>query len=97
MADLCNFRYDCNDKSDEESCPWQCTFDDNSMCSWLNEVKDNNFQPKTKWITSKGSINGPVLKLNNPQIYILLNGLINLFIFLDHTTNSPNGGFITIE
>lgn len=27
MNDLCNFRFDCNDRSDEESCPAMCTFE----------------------------------------------------------------------
>lgn len=27
MTDLCNFRYDCNDKSDEDTCPSACNFD----------------------------------------------------------------------
>ena len=28
------------------------------MCSWTNEVKGTNLQPKTKWITASGDING---------------------------------------
>lgn len=27
MNDLCNFRFDCNDKSDEDFCPSVCNFD----------------------------------------------------------------------
>jgi len=27
MDMLCNFRYDCQDKSDEDFCPWTCNFD----------------------------------------------------------------------
>lgn len=28
------------------------------MCSWTNEVKGTNSQPKTKWITASGDISG---------------------------------------
>ena len=27
MQDLCNFRYDCNDQTDEKSCPSTCNFE----------------------------------------------------------------------
>ena len=27
MSQLCNFRYDCSDSSDEATCPWRCNFD----------------------------------------------------------------------
>lgn len=31
MSELCNFRYDCSDNSDEASCPWTCNFDRTSF------------------------------------------------------------------
>ncbi|CAF0850199.1 unnamed protein product, partial [Brachionus calyciflorus] len=47
--DLCNFRYDCTDKTDEESCPWTCNFDKNDFCSWTNENKDSDQLLNMKW------------------------------------------------
>lgn len=36
----------------------QFIYIDNTMCSWTNEVKGTNSQPKTKWITASGDISG---------------------------------------
>lgn len=53
MKDLCNFRYDCPDKSDEEFCPWSCDFE-NQFCGWINEIKGPNQQPKIAWQIESG-------------------------------------------
>ncbi|RNA33007.1 MAM and LDL-receptor class A domain-containing 1, partial [Brachionus plicatilis] len=50
IEDLCNFRYDCNDKSDEIFCPWACNFDANdNLCSWTNVPKDSDQLLTIKW------------------------------------------------
>ncbi len=67
MDMLCNFRYDCQDKSDEDFCPWTCNFDSiifnfllyylKIYCSLLIYNKDNNL---CNWINeNKGPDSQP--------------------------------------
>lgn len=41
ISKVCDFSYDCTDKSDEAMCPSTCSFDNNNMCNWKNDYHVN--------------------------------------------------------
>lgn len=38
---FCNFNIECTDQTDELSCPLACTFDDKTLCQWINDKKQS--------------------------------------------------------
>ena len=41
---FCNFYIECNDKTDELSCPISCSFEQKTLCQWTHDAKQ-----KLKW------------------------------------------------
>ncbi|CAF0808194.1 unnamed protein product, partial [Brachionus calyciflorus] len=86
MSDLCNFRYDCGDKSDEESCPWTCDFE-NNFCGWMNEIKGSNQQPKISWQIETGSTG--MSTLTGPATDHTTDSENGKFMYLDPKNKNP--------
>ncbi|RNA41844.1 MAM and LDL-receptor class A domain-containing 1 [Brachionus plicatilis] len=86
MRDLCNFRYDCADKSDEDSCPWSCDFE-NQFCGWINEIKGPNQQPKIAWQIESGE--NAVSTLTGPASDHTTGSDQGRFLYLDPKNKNP--------
>ncbi|XP_053323010.1 MAM and LDL-receptor class A domain-containing protein 1 isoform X2 [Spea bombifrons] len=82
VANVCNFRADCPDNSDEEECASSyCSFENQSMCKWLQPKqelyrKDTAFQ----WELGQGSSIHPGEESHRP--------------LKDHTLSSEEGWYI---
>ena len=47
---FCNFNTECQDLTDEQSCPAACNFDQKDYCQWVNDPKQ-----KLKWDLGNGT------------------------------------------
>ncbi|XP_022097778.1 MAM and LDL-receptor class A domain-containing protein 1-like isoform X1 [Acanthaster planci] len=74
---MCDFRFDCNDGSDEDTCPSVCTFEDQTLCGWT-QVQSDDFDWKLRDGNEVDTFGGPEFDhtaTNPPGFYIYVDGM----------------------
>ncbi|XP_032822243.2 MAM and LDL-receptor class A domain-containing protein 1 isoform X1 [Petromyzon marinus] len=78
---LCDFRADCEDGSDESECGSACTFEQGDTCGWENSQSDC-----FNWVLGRGSPHGP-----RPPVDHTLGSEQGHFFFLEPTQSGRQG------
>ena len=89
---FCNFKEECNDHSDELSCPQVCTFEGPTTCLWTNDNRQ-----KLKWSFGNGKTASTDTGPSHGKSLGLEFYPIDFFVRVDHTLNSVNGTYIYLE
>ncbi|XP_043921445.1 MAM and LDL-receptor class A domain-containing protein 1 [Protopterus annectens] len=77
----CDFRDDCQDKSDEFFCAKKnCNFEDGNMCGWFKPLSTSRTAKKFQWSTGQGSTISPGEEGHRPSN--------------DHTMSTVNGWYL---